>query len=165
VNNKTVILYLNKPEQEKWKWTENRWNKDIDNLFATEGISPQIVVHRWHSYHTEDTIKQINEDAQLVFLGSCGWFQNISSTLDKSSNAHIISTKWTGTMLVNDPLFKIINEELLNQNDKIVWWKIWKKADWKLKNNENWEWYVRPDKNAWTLMIRKYNELKSKQQI
>ena len=87
------------------------------------------MVHRGHSYHTGNTIERLTNDAKMVFLGSCGGFQNVTETLKKSPNAQIISTKGTGTMHVNDPLFKIINEELLSNKTTITWEQIWKKAD------------------------------------
>ena len=63
--------------------------KDIRVL----NIKPNIVVHRGHSYHAPSTIDLMQGDAQMVFLGSCGGFQNIGRVLNKSPKAHIISTK------------------------------------------------------------------------
>lgn len=64
----------------------------------------------------------------MVFLWSCWWFQNIWKTLDKSENAQIISTKWTWVKLVNDTLFKIINDKILKWED-IVWDNVWRKLE------------------------------------
>ncbi len=150
-NDKEIELYLNKPDHKSG-------NEDIDKL----SIEPQIIVHRGHSYHTEKTIDAMSSKAELVFLGSCGGFKNTESVLRKNSEAQIISTKGTGTMLVNDPLFKIINENMLDNKD-ISWEDVWQDADRQLKDNTNWKNYIRPDKNFGVLFIKKYQELKKQE--
>lgn len=152
--NGTIKIYANKPESEK------KWWEELKKL----NIKPSIVVHRWHSYHAQKTIEDIHDNPRMVFLGSCGGFQNIWGVLRKSPNAHIISTKWVWTMLVNDPLFENINTSLLDQ-DTIVWEKIWKNIDvriWATSNEEvkkNFEKYMRPDRNLWTLFYQRIQSL------
>jgi len=104
------------------------------------------------------TIEHITPDNVMVFLWSCWWFQNIWNTLDKSKEAQIISTKWTWVKIVNDTLFKIINNKILEWKD-INWEEIWTEASKTLWNNKDFQNYVRPDKNIWVMFSNKYNEI------
>ena len=56
-------------------------------------------------------------------------------------------------MLVNTPLFAAINSAILNQ-PSIEWCHIWKTITPLLQKNENFEKYVRPDKNIGTLFMQ-----------
>lgn len=151
-NKKQIKIFANKPDIESG-------SNDIKSFFTREFIIPQVVVHRWHSYHVADSIKEIQEDVKMVFLWSCWWFQNIKWVLEKSPNSQIISTKGTWTMLVNEPLFREINESILRWED-VNWEKIWLKMEKKLANNKNFVDYIRPDKNLWLLFFKKLEELK-----
>lgn len=156
-----IIIYANKPEfdwsdDKKWNWIES-----ISNEMKRNNQTPTLVVHRGHSYHASKTIEKLTPENKLVFLWSCWWFQNIWATLEKSQKAQIISTKWTWTMLVNDPLFKHINDDILEWRD-INWEKIWADISKQVWKNPNFEKYVRPDQNIWALFYNKYNELQSK---
>lgn len=67
-------------------------------------IEPSIIVHRGHSYHLPTTMSHISAGNKIVILGSCGGYHNLSTILQQSEDAHIISSKQTGSMHVNDPL-------------------------------------------------------------
>ena len=69
-------------------------------------IHPTIMVHRGHSYHLPLTLDKLNKYARIVILGSCGGYHNLSVVLNHSPAAHIISSKQTGTMAVNEPIIK-----------------------------------------------------------
>jgi len=167
---KKIVIFANKPEYDGSE-VKKDWVKDIENNMNAMNppIESIVVVHRWHSYHARKTIERIPSMAKMVLLWSCGWFQNIGNVLEKAPNAHIISTKWTGTMLVNDPMFKEINNRILNGQD-IVWSEIRKKMDnnfkkWDQNVYKNFLNYVRPDENLWALFYKKYKELSSKAEV
>jgi hypothetical protein len=67
-----VILYANKPEYDGSD-SERNGIVDIQNAMKQLGQqeTPNIIVHRGHSYHAQKTIKNISTNAQIVFLGSC----------------------------------------------------------------------------------------------
>jgi len=72
-------------------------------------------------------------------------------------------------MLVNDPMFKEINNRILNGQD-IVWSEIRKKMDnnfkkWDQNVYKNFLNYVRPDENLWALFYKKYKELSFKAEV
>ncbi|EKE27296.1 MAG: hypothetical protein ACD_3C00226G0015 [uncultured bacterium (gcode 4)] len=157
ISRKQAIIFANNPEFDQK--TNANWIEDIENYMKDYSPDwPNIVVHRWHSYHVCSTIEKVYKNTKMVFLWSCGWFQNVSNVLDKSKGATIITTKWTWTMLVNDPLFSEINQSILH-SDKISWDDIWQKVRKKIENDPkaqyNFKSYVRPDQNLWVLFIKK----------
>lgn len=162
INWKCIIIFANKPENDWESEGLPNWSKAIkENMDSiTPPLKSIVVVHRWHSFHANKTIEQITPLAKMVFLGSCWGFQNIWKVLDKSNEAQIISTRWTWTMLVNDPLFKLINEQIVSWKD-INWKEIWGEITSVLKNNKNFKEYVRPDENLWMLFYKKFKELEA----
>jgi hypothetical protein len=149
-NGKTLEMYANKPE------AEDQGPDDIQAVFASKNIKTIVVVHRGHSYHAEKTIGHITNIARIVWMGSCGGYREVAGVLEKSPKAHIISTKGTGTMLVNDPLLKMLNEDILSGKN-IAWSMFWNKAEKKLGANENFSNYVPPDKNLGVNFLKAYN--------
>lgn len=154
---KYITIYANKPEND-WSDSEKpNWVDAIKTELKWE--IPKVVVHRWHSFHAFKTLENITTENILVFLGSCWWFQNIEKILEKSWNAQIISTKWTWVKAINDPLFKLINEQILAWKN-IVWKDIWKQLEG--KDNNNFQKYVRPDEDLWAMFYRRITELERK---
>ncbi|MFA6365352.1 MAG: hypothetical protein WCW78_03050 [Candidatus Paceibacterota bacterium] len=148
---RTVELYANKPE------AEDAGPKEIEEVFKKRDIQTIMVVHRGHSYHAEETIRQIPSIAKIVSLGSCGGYRNLSEVLERAPNAHIISTKGTGTKFVNDPSLKMLNEEIL-AGDDIIWSDFWAKAEQKLGGQEKFKDYVPPHKNFGATFIKAYEQ-------
>ncbi len=145
-----IKIYANKPK------AEVSGPEKIASELEKEKIQTLVVVHRGHSYHAAETIKRIPAIAKIVSLGSCGGYRNISEVLDRAPNAHIISTKGTGTKYVNDPLFKMLNEEILSGHD-IIWSNFWEKAR-KIIGDDRFEKYVAPDKNFGAIFIKAYEQ-------
>lgn len=81
------------------------------------------VVHRGHSTHLHQSMPYFSSNNALMFLGSCGGYQSIGDFLDISPAAHIVSTKGTGSMGVNDPLLYHLNE-LMRTGQPVVWSKV-----------------------------------------
>ncbi|MFA5351242.1 MAG: SAM-dependent methyltransferase, partial [Candidatus Omnitrophota bacterium] len=147
-----IEIYANRPDK------QDEGQEAIKGIFKDKSLSPQVIVHRGHSFHVPKTIPQIPSSAQIVWLGSCGGYQNVSPILNRSPNASIISTKGTGTMLVNDPLLRMLNQEILN-NSSVNWPSFWQKAQNKLSDQEDFRRYVPPHKNLGVLFIKAYNRL------
>ncbi|EKD27725.1 MAG: hypothetical protein ACD_79C00604G0003, partial [uncultured bacterium] len=151
--NKKVEIFTNKPA------SEEGGPEEIEKIFKERNVQSIVVVHRGHSFHTDKTIEKITSIAKIVSLGSCGGYNNIDKVLQKSPDAHILSTKGIGTMLINDPLLKMLNEDIKSGND-INWQVFWRKAERKLGNNENFKNYIPPHKNLGVLFIKAYKNLK-----
>ena len=126
-----------------------------------KGISPHILIHRGHSYHLLNSIKFATPDTKLAILGSCGGYREIFEILKKSKDVQVISTKQIGSMQVNEPILKLMNERLLAQKD-IEWSEMWTILEAKFKNNkmayDYFQEYVPPYKNIALLVATLYNQ-------
>ncbi|MDP1689666.1 MAG: hypothetical protein Q8L52_00435 [bacterium] len=151
--NKKIQIYANKPSK------EDEGQEAITKVFAERKLESIMVVHRGHSYHVDKTIQNIPLIAKIVSLGSCGGYNNMDAVLKMAPGAHIISTKGTGTMSVNDPLFKMINDKI-SRGQSLNWPTIWKEAEQKLGSNKDFDNYVPPHKNLGVLFLKAYNQLK-----
>lgn len=133
----------------------------IKEAAQEEGISFSVIAHRGHSYHVDGSLDQIDDKAQIVFLGSCGGYQNVENVLESSSNAHILSTSGTGSMYVNDPLLTWINKDILYK-DAVDWSGIDSKLS-KMKN-ENASFYHTPPENLALMFSKKFEELENERE-
>jgi hypothetical protein len=117
------------------------------------------VIHRGHSYHVKYTIAQIPSSARIIILGSCGGYNNLKDVLTVCPDAHIISSKQTGTQTVNEPIIRAINNTLLEGRD-IEWIPLWAGLEKQLKGNaqamDRFSDYIPPHKNLGALFIKAY---------
>ncbi len=147
--NYPVSIYANIPVTEEAE-EDIKAQKALIAFLTGQGIEPQILIHRGHSYHLAYSLNYVTPSVQLAILGSCGGYTEIFELLKKSPDAQVISTKQVGSRLVNEPLLKLINEQLLNQKD-LDWAAIWKQLDTQLKGNKQaydyFQEYVPPYKN------------------
>lgn len=150
-NGKKLEIYANYPN------SEDDGPEEIEKILKDKNINTLVVVHRGHSYHAQKTIERIPSIARIVSLGSCGGYNNIEKVLSRAPLSHIISTKGTGTMLVNDPLFISLNELILSGTD-INWQNYWENARKQLGNNPNFLDYVPPHKNLGVMFLKAINQ-------
>ncbi len=156
---KPIVIYANLPIPEPG---DEEAQDALGKYLDLHEIHPTIIVHRGHSYHLPLTMDKLTKYNKIVMLGSCGGYHNLAVVLDHSPDAHIISSKQTGTMAVNEPIIKAINDQLLLGND-INWIKIWrelneyfeKKKDVKEKFSD----YVPPYKNLGAIFIKSYRRI------
>lgn len=152
-NGKKIEIYANYPE------SDETGSVKVKDFLKKVGEEPSIIVHRGHSYHAFATINNgIQPTAKIVMLGSCGGYNNMSKVLDKSPGAHIISTKGEGTMMVNDPMFKELNRLILTGKD-INWSDFWATIEKKVGNDDRFNDYVAPNKNASLIFLNAYNKV------
>lgn len=153
---KKVEIYANKPT------TEYAGQDAIRAHFKKTERWPDIVVHRGHSYFVSAAIESLTPNAEVVFLGSCGGYNNISQVLKYSPEAQIISSKQIGTMLVNDRLCLELNETIRKGQD-IVWDTLWSTLDKKFPKgstaDSRFQDYVPPHKNLGALLIKTYRNV------
>ena len=114
------------------------------------------MVHRGHSYYAPYTIEQIQPSAKIVFLGSCGGFNLIHDVLSHASDAHIIASKQTGKLNINQPFIDLLNEKLRNGNN-IDWIPFWNEFKSKAGRIEGFDDYIPPYKNLGAIFIKAYN--------
>ncbi len=147
---KHIEIFANKPEY------ESVGNDRIEEIFKNRKVNSIVVVHRGHSYHVESTIRRITPIARVVSLGSCGGYHNLAAVLERSPEAHIISTKGTGTMAINDPILLALNEKI-RHGENIRWSAFWAEMESKLGKNPNFVNYVPPHKNLGVMFLKAYN--------
>lgn len=153
---KKVVIYANKPEAEYYG------QDAIREIFIKTGMWPDIVVHRGHSFYVQTSLESVMPGANLVFLGSCGGYHNVSQALQFASEAFIISTRQVGTAKINDDLLYTMNE-WIRTGKNLQWSKLWTLMDVKLKSDpkmkNRFSEYVAPNENLGALYLRKYNQL------
>jgi hypothetical protein len=75
-------------------------NSDVQE--AVEGDEFDIIAHRGHSFHLEDTFTGNSDNEKLFYLGSCGSFRETPNLQKKYPNAYLISDENTGQGAVNN---------------------------------------------------------------
>lgn len=152
-----IVIYANKPLDEK-EGLDEQAQENLDSYLADNEVTPTIVIHRGHSYHVSSTIAQLFPTSKVIFLGSCGGYQNVNNVLNISPYAHIIASKQVGSGTVNGPMIMSITETL-RQGKDLNWPEMWKNFGKKLKNNNLFEDYVPPYKNLGALFLMAYNKV------
>lgn len=156
---KKIVIYANLPLAEP---EDEDAQRELNKYLEEHNIKPSIIVHRGHSYHLPITIDRLTKESKIVMLGSCGGYHNLGTVLDHSPEAHIISSKQVGSMTVNEPIIKAINEQLRAGND-IDWIAIWKELNIyfskKGRTKELFEDYIPPHKNLGAIFIKAYRRM------
>src|SRR5690606_28262679 len=99
--------------------------------------------------------------ARIVILGSCGGYNSLASVLQISPQAQIISSKQTGTLFVNEPIIRTIEDQILAGKD-IVWEKLWNQLSVEFRKTphyDQFEDYIPPHKNMGAIFIKAYHQL------
>ncbi|MBO6518123.1 MAG: hypothetical protein JJ975_16430 [Bacteroidia bacterium] len=162
---KGYFVLIESTSGKKVKIYANKARKEYDGQDALKAYFkeskryPDVVVHRGHSYYANITIESITPNSDLVVLGSCGGYNNISKVLDYSPNAQIISSKQVGTMWVNNELIFSICEYIRTGRD-LTWEALWKDVGKQIGPNkvaqERFADYLPPHKNLGAILIRTY---------
>ncbi len=159
VTGKKTVIYANLPLKEP---EDEKALDTLSQFLSDSGISPTIMIHRGHSYHLKVTLTKLTPDARIVILGSCGGYHNLASVLSKSPDAHIVSSKQTGVMAVNEPILKSMNARLLEGAD-VNWINMWRELEDQFKNKpdvqEKFADYVPPYKNLGAMFIKAYKKM------
>jgi len=162
---KPIVIYANNPLPEP---EDEEAQKQLGNYLSERGINPTVVIHRGHSYHLPLTLDRLNKSSRIVMLGSCGGYHNLSVVLDHSPDAHIISSKQTGAMNVNEPIIKNIEARILEGKD-VEWIGMWKDLNEYFTKKlptykETFSDYVPPHKNLGAIFIKAYRRLSSNEE-
>ena len=161
VSGKRIVIYANLP----LKSPDDEVAIDsLDQLLTDSNIHPSVVIHRGHSYHIKTTLSKLDKYARVVVLGSCGGYQNLAVVLNKSPEAHIISSKQTGVGAINEPIIRALNAQLLEGVD-VNWITMWRDLDdYFMKRKDLYDKftdYVPPYKNLGVIFIKAYKQLMS----
>ena len=154
---KNLSIYANRPLYGE-NDPEEKAISNLTEFLDGKKIKPSIYVHRGHSYHVKSTMSRIQPSARIVILGSCGGYNNINDVLSISHDAHIISSKQTGTMHVNEPIIQSINSTL-TASKNIDWLGMWKDLAHRFNtgaSKEMFDDYIPPYKNLGAIFIKAY---------
>jgi len=158
---KKVVIYCNLPLSEP---DDEEAQKQLCNYLDANEIHPTIVIHRGHSYHLPLTMDRLSKSNKIIVLGSCGGYHNLSIVLDHAPDAHIISSKQTGMMSINEPILKAIFSKVVAGSD-VNWINMWQELDvyFNAKGrkdlHEKFTDYVPPYKNLGAIFIKSYRKL------
>jgi len=133
-----VELYANKPDHVEAA------NEAIRQHVAEKGGDISVLIHRGHSYHVGKTAKNyLNENVDFFWLGSCR-SSVIWDYIDDAPNMQFIYSNNVGTMRVNDPLLKNINDTL-SEGRNVNWLQMRDDAKRLSKGSKEVDSYVFPD--------------------
>lgn len=159
-NGKPVTIFVRKPISDPNE--EEKAMGVLQDYLDAHNIHPTVMIHRGHSYHVNTTIKYLKPSAKLVFLGSCGGYNTLAQVLNISPDAQIISSKQTGSMSVNDPILKVIEDQIRLGHD-LKWEVIWNQLNNYFKNSPEFysyfQDYIPPQKNMGAIFIKAYKKL------
>lgn len=159
VKGNKVTIYANKPLDER-KGLDTKAQANLNDYLYKSNIRPTIAIHRGHSYYVRSTIEQLPSSAKVVLLGSCGGYQNLNDVLQACPQAHIISTKQTGTAMITQPMINLIADQLREGKD-LQWPEIWQQLDKRFADKtsrDRFEDYIPPHKNLGAIFIIAYNK-------
>ncbi len=157
---KPVFIFANKPLNGE-NDPDEKAQDDLGAYLEEHHMQPTIYIHRGHSYHVSSTLKRLQASARIVILGSCGGYNNLSEVLKISNDAHIISSKQTGTRTVNEPILQEINNTLISGKN-INWISMWKDLSFRFRNDavakDRFDDYIPPYKNLGAIFIKAYRK-------
>jgi hypothetical protein len=159
VRGKPITLYVklpfSDPDEDDYAMSQ------LSQYLRAHNIHPTVYIHRGHSYHVNATIAELQNSARIVMLGSCGGYNSLAGVLDVAPLAQIISSKQTGTMFVNEPIIRAI-EETIRAGKDVDWIPLWNKLSKEFKgtpHQEQFEDYIPPHKNMGAIFIQAYRHL------
>lgn len=159
VKGKPITIYANLPLPEPEDKTAI---EKLSEYLDENDIHPTVFIHRGHSYHVNTTLDNLQSSAKIVVLGSCGGYHNLATVLQKSPEAHIISSKQVGTRFVNEPIIRVL-DETIRAGKKVDWVDMWsvlgKRFAGDARNRELFSDYVPPHKNLGAIFIKAYKQI------
>ncbi len=154
-----ISIYSNRPLDET-KDLDAQAQLNLINYLDSLHLEPTFVIHRGHSYYVKSTISQLAPSAKVVLLGSCGGYQSLNKILHIAPEAQIISSKQTGTGLINQTLINAMMENL-RQGKDLNWPKLWQTLSNQFKatkSKDQFDDYVPPHKNLGAIFIIAYEK-------
>jgi hypothetical protein len=156
---KPITIFANLPLDEPEDKTAI---EKLSEFLDERDIHPTVFIHRGHSYHVNTTMDNLQSSAKIVVLGSCGGYHNLAKVLEKSPDAHIISSKQVGTRFVNEPIIRSL-EDVIRSGKNVDWVDMWaslgKRFSGDARNKELFSDYVPPHKNLGAIFIKAYKQI------
>ena len=159
VENNSIRIYANQPMKDE-DGSDIAAQETLIGYLQNDSIEPSILIHRGHSYHLANSLKYLEPYTKLAILGSCGGYKNMQKIIDINPNVHIIASKQTGSMAVNDPLLRQLTTDLA-AGQNLDWISFWGELNESLKKDPTasklFEEYIPPYQNLSAFLVRLYN--------
>jgi len=161
----TVEVFANRPRSDgggvsmAWQGREGEAQQAFARALSSRG-PVRIFVQRGHAYHVAKAIELIPEEARLVYLGGCRGTENLRDVLARAPEAQIVATRSTGTMDVNDPLLKAMNDELADRGG-VQWAGFWARQRTGFSGSRLFGRYVPPHRNGAVLLMQAWRRLQA----
>ncbi len=154
-----IEIYANVPRSlrpEGGPWSSADRRHALTKLLGEKGLVPSVLVHRGHTWYVEQSLRYLAPSTRLVFLGSCRGFTSTYGIVAVANRAQIIATRGVGTHVINDPLLKAINDELLRGAKVLEWDSFWRAQKARLGARPEFADYIPPPRNAAAIMLAAY---------
>jgi hypothetical protein len=154
----TIEVFANRPRPANgaismaWEGAEQASNDSLASLLAQRGPAA-LFVQRGHAYHVPKAIAAVTTGAALVFLGGCRGTEHFLPLVERAPAAHVIATRSTGTLTINDPLLKAINDELADRG-AIHWPAFWSAQSTRFHGSALFGRYIPPHRNGAVLFLQ-----------
>lgn len=156
---KATTIFANLPTDEP---ADKEAISKLSDYLDENDIHPTIFIHRGHSYHINTTLDNLQSSAKIVVLGSCGGYHNLATVLEKSPEAHIISSKQVGTRFVNEPIIHTLEDQVRagkNVDWVVMWSTLTRRFATDARNKDLFSDYVPPHKNLGAIFIKAYKQI------
>lgn len=155
-----VTVYANLPLKEP---KDEAAQEALQRYLDEKNIVPTVVIHRGHSYHLGGSLENLTPDVKIVMLGSCGGYHNLAQVLDKSPDAHIISSKQVGSKSVNEPIIRTMLGQI-QQGKDVNWLQTWSELEKYFgsrgaQEKDLFSDYVPPHHNLGAIFIKAYRKM------
>ncbi|MBN8729666.1 MAG: hypothetical protein J0L64_03935 [Acidobacteria bacterium] len=164
----TVEVFANRPRPANgaismaWEGAEREANDTLATLLTQRGAAT-LFVQRGHAYHVPKAIAAVAPEARFVFLGGCRGTEHFLPLVERAPAAHVIATRSTGTLTINDPLLKAINDELADRG-VIDWPAFWSAQSARFGRSALFGRYIPPHRNGAVLFLQGWQRFIAPQQ-
>ena len=151
----TVEVFANRPRPGNgavsmaWEGAEQ---ESARTLAHVAGQAPGFV-QRGHAYHVPKAVASIPGGARFVFLGGCRGTEHLRAVLERAPEAQVVATRSMGTMDVNDPLLKAINDELAARGE-VEWPAFWRAQSARFGGDRLFHRYIAPHRNGAVIFLQ-----------
>lgn len=160
----TVEVFANRPRPANgaismaWEGAEREANDTLATLFTQRGAAT-LFVQRGHAYHVPKAIAAVTPEARFVFLGGCRGTEHFLPLVERAAAAHVVATRSTGTLTINDPLLKAISDELADSG-VIDWPAFWTAQSARFGRSALFGRYIPPHRNGAVLFLQAWRSLR-----
>jgi hypothetical protein len=152
VGKQEIAFYANKPGADISNLDLDPGTQELNSLLEGKYVSTTVL--RGHKFNISQMISQISGDEQFVFGGGCGGSTQLEALLEefrhtkeKGRNTHVLTTRGTGTMIINDEVLKAFANEIFSGVDEVGWASVQQRIPLTVRQDPRYSDYLFPDKS------------------